>query len=919
MGNFKNKSFVSDVSQLHKESDFSQILELLPAAIYTCDAKGYITQFNRAAVALWGRVPELEKELWCGSWKIYSTDGSLLSLDECPMAITLREGRPVFDQEIIIETPTGERKHIQPYPQPIFDSGGVLTGAVNMLVDITAQRKVKQNFKESEERFRFMADVMPQKVWTCTPDGRINYLNRQWIEYSGLTLQEAMSEEGKKVVHPEDFELLRDTWRLALRSGQDFEIEQRFRRSDGTFRWHLVRGVAQKDSRGKIIQWIGTNTDIHDKKEQVEGFRKDTLYTRSLIEASLDSLFAIDLDGKITDVNGASMLITGCTRRELLNTDFFNYCTQPHEASAAYKKIIQYGFVTNLPLTLKHNSGQITEVLCNGSVYKNEAGKIQGIVFIARDITEQKKTERELINAKDRAEKAMRIAEDAMKAKQQFLSNMSHEIRTPMNAIVGFTKVILKMELSPHQREYLEAIKVSGDALIVLINDILDLAKVESGKMEFEKNLFNLRDSLATILNLFEYRLQEKNLKMILAIDPAIPQILIGDMTRLHQILLNLVSNAVKFTEVGEISIKINIYGEDEEKISLEFILADTGIGIDALKVSSIFESFQQATSQTSRLFGGTGLGLAIVKELVEHQGGAISVESKLKQGTTFRFILDFQKPKGELIMGTPSMQKELLEQEGKLKSLHVLVAEDIPLNQLLIKTLLDDFGFTFEVVFNGLEAIEKLKNGRYDIILMDLQMPEMNGIECTQYIRNTLRLDLPIIALTADVTTVDLDKCRQIGMNDYIAKPLNEDLLYNKIISHVKEHRLQNASPVVTAETHINLDYLRRQTKSNPVLMKEMISLYLKQTPPLVELMKVSAAAADWEMVYETVHKIIPSFAIMGIDPRYEEVAKMIQENAYKRTMLDQFPGMIEDTVAIINKVCRELELELLNTQYLN
>jgi signal transduction histidine kinase len=380
--------------------------------------------------------------------------------------------------------------------------------------------------------------------------------------------------------------------------------------------------------------------------------------------------------------------------------------------------------------------------------------------------------------AKNKAELATQTAENAMKAKQQFLSNMSHEIRTPMNAIIGFTQVVLKTDLTSKQKEYLTAIKISGDSLIVLINDILDLAKVDAGKMTFEHKPFKLDVSISVIIHLFETKIQEKNIELIKEYDANIPEILIGDPVRLHQIILNLVSNAVKFTTKGKITVSVRLLCEDKEKVTLQFSVTDTGIGIHENETGKIFDNFQQATSGTSRLFGGTGLGLAIVKQLVELQGGSVSVKSKVDEGSTFLFILNFQKTHSDVVS---EIKTEKLNTE--VKNIKVLVAEDIPLNQLLMKTILDEFGFECVIAENGKIAIEKLQSLPFDIILMDLQMPEMNGFEATDYIRNTMNSKIPIIALTANVTTVDLAKCIDVGMNDYISKPVDERLLYGKMI----------------------------------------------------------------------------------------------------------------------------------------
>ncbi len=704
---------------------------------------------------------------------------------------------------------------------------------------------------------------------------------------------------------------------------------------------YMIKPLSPEILKAKVAVFVDLYKKNHEllvQKEKLKALNNDltaqkslTKYSLSLIEASHDPLFAISPEGKITDINNASIKVTGVSREKLIGADFFDYFTEPEMAQKVYQEVFAKGSVSDLPLTIRHIEGKLTDVLFNGSVYKDGKRNVLGVVIVARDVTAQKRIATELTEAKvfaelatliaeeakSKAESATFIAENAMKAKQQFLSNMSHEIRTPMNAIIGFTKVVLKTDLSIKQKEYLTAIKMSGNTLIVLINDILDLAKVDAGKMTFEKTPFKMALSISAMLHLFETKIQEKNLELVKEYDCEIPEVLIGDPVRLHQIILNLVSNAVKFTSKGKITVSVHLISEDEEKVSIEFAVTDTGIGIDETKIGKIFDNFQQATSDTSRLFGGTGLGLAIVKQLVEQQGGSIRVKSKLDEGSTFSIILSFPKTNDEAVLET-----EIENLITDIKNIKVLVAEDIPLNQLLMKTLLDDFGFEREIADNGKIAIEKLQNNQYDIILMDLQMPEMNGFEATEYIRNTMKSKIPIIALTADVTTVDLAKCKAVGMNDYISKPVDEKILYSKIIELLKkpllvkdttnnaEKEMLSAAPAGKSK-RVNLTYLNNCTKSNPALMMEIITLYLDQTPPLVLTMKKSLHDKDWDLLSSAVHKMIPSFSIVGLHKDYEDMAKKVQEYARTRQHLEQIQELVLKLENVCYQACEELKEE--------
>ncbi len=721
---------------------------------------------------------------------------------------------------------------------------------------------------------RSLIEASPDPLITVNSDGKITDMNEALLNITGKAWDQ--------IIYTSFFDyftnrqMAKEMYEHIFSQGSIIDSPLTLRNQDGRLIEMLCNGAVHKDDSGKVVGVVIVAREKILSK-----------YSRTLIEASLDPLVTISPEGKITDMNEATVNIVGMAREKIKGTDFFDYFTEQEKARKVYEEVFENGFVMDYPLTLRHNDGKLTEVLFNGSVYKDDRGHVQGVVIIARDVTAQRIFENELIEAKKSAEQERHIAEAAVKAKQQFLSNMSHEIRTPMNAIIGFTKVIMKTDLNEKQKEYLGAIKTSGDTLIVLINDILDLAKVDAGKMTFSHIPFNLSASIAAMLHMFETKLEENGLKLIRKYDQGIPEVLVGDPVRLHQIIMNLMSNAAKFTKNGAITVDVRLIGEDADKVTIEFAIEDTGIGIAENKLESIFENFQQASSGTSRVFGGTGLGLAIVKQLIEAQGGSIQVKSQMGQGSRFSFTLDFKKTKAKAETET---EKNFIPEVG-IQNIKVLVVEDVPLNQLLMKTLLLEFGFESDVADNGKIALEKLKTNRYDIVLMDLQMPEMNGFETTEQIRKNMNLQMPIIALTADVTSVDGEKCKLAGMNDYISKPIDETILYEKIIRHLKTagHRKiaregkkeEKKEEKKQRKRCTDLNYLKELTRNSTDAIREMIEIYLVQTPQLIKTMKLAMDNQNWDSLKIAAHSIRPSFSIMGIAPEFENSAETMETQA--------------------------------------
>ncbi|MEJ7587460.1 MAG: chemotaxis protein CheB [Ferruginibacter sp.] len=663
--------------------------------------------------------------------------------------------------------------------------------------------------------------------------------------------------------------------------------------------------------------------DITEKRIAENKLSESERKFRTMADFIPQIIWTAQPDGTFDYINRQWYAFTGLVEGEnSINWSSLLHADDRQQSIEAWNESIQTGEPYQVEYRFKDTkTGEFRWFLAKASAIKDTQGKVLKWFGSFTEIHEHKIIEDELVKAKERAEFSAKTAEDAVRSKQQFLSNMSHEIRTPMNSIIGFTKVLLRTPLNAKQLEYMHAIKSSGDMMIVLINDILDLAKVDAGKMTFENIPFRLEETVSSMLRLFEIKLRDKNIELITNYDPLIPEILSGDQLRLHQVILNLMSNAVKFTDKGKITIAVNLLNEDDTQVEVEFSIADTGIGIPDKKIHLIFENFQQAYTDYIRSVGGTGLGLTIVKKLLEAQGGSIEVKSKINVGSVFTFRLRFQKTNDK----PPALMNDEFVLNSPLTGIKVLVAEDIPLNQLLMKTLLTEVGFEIDVVDNGKMAIEKLsdanskKERQYDIILMDLQMPGMNGFQATAHIRNELRLDIPIIALSADTTLDAVQKCKAMGMDDYISKPVDEKLIITKIINLLKVP-LPPAGKTVPDKLSLDdksnrvtdLNYLKERTKSSSELQSEMMRLYLEQTPPLVAAMKEGLDNMDWSRLQSAAHKMLASFAIMGFDKQYEGIIKQIQEYAGNPYQLDVTSEMIGKIAAVCEKSYIEINEEL-------
>ncbi|MFN8145787.1 MAG: response regulator [Bacteroidia bacterium] len=516
--------------------------------------------------------------------------------------------------------------------------------------------------------------------------------------------------------------------------------------------------------------------------------------------------------------------------------------------------------------------------------------------------------------------KQKEIAELSDKLKEQFLANVSHEIRTPMNGVLGMAHLLGKTSPTREQQEYIDAIKISANNLMVIINDILDFSKINAGKIEFSETEFNLRDLVKGIVQILQVRADEKKIQIGCTLDYHIKDNLIGDPIRLNQILVNLMGNAVKFTEKGKVTLDIKIMEEKDSICKVRFRVTDSGIGIPDNKLQSIFESFEQAENNKRR-YEGTGLGLTIVKQLVELQGGSISVKSRVNEGSEFTVDMFFKLG----VNKTVAHPVEVTEQSNSKDVSHVrvLIVEDNKVNQLLVKNMLKKFGFeNFEAAENGKVALSKLREQEFDIILMDIQMPEMDGYEITREIRTRMRNEvrnIPIIALTADASEKEKVKARESGMNDYVVKPYTPEELYSTLLKFIPENTNLPHSALrneVSTSLHrispgMDLDFLDKFTGGDQELTIQLIEIFLKQVPEAIEKLNYSVPKKDWKETHAVAHKLKSSIAIF----EFHELKKLItniEEYARDGERPEEIPHLYAEFKEGSKIAVRNLEAEL-------
>ncbi len=690
-------------------------------------------------------------------------------------------GRTLDVGEVLVFESRHRRKDGSVFPVEVrgrlfWEGGRRLT--VAMARDITEHKRAEEALSESERRFRTLAEALPLMVWTAGPDGATDYYNPHTIEYTGLTLEQLRGWEWGATIHPEELPRCLELWTRSIATGEPYEIEFQVRRADGAFRWHLARALAHRDDSGRITKWFGSCMDIDDQKRAQEVLRESERRFRTLAEALPLHVWTTESDGANDYVNARTTEYTGLTQEQFREWNWQS-AFHPEDLPRVlelWTRSIATGEPYEIEYRLRRADGAFRWHLARALALRDDSGRITKWFGSNIDIEDQKRAQEALREAKEAAEAANR-------AKDEFLANVSHEIRTPMNAILGMTELVLDTSLTGDQRQCLRTVQSAADNLLGLMNDLLDFSKIEAGKLELDPADFLLRAAVGDTLHALAMRAHRKGLELVCHVQPDVPDALVGDAGRLRQVLLNLVGNAIKFTDQGEVVVRVEAAGDPaaEDEAGLRFVVSDTGIGISPDQQERIFRAFEQEDTSTTRRYGGTGLGLTIAARLVALMGGTIIVESAPGRGSTFAFTARFgrQPPGSEPVATRPPAQ---------LRDLRVLIVDDNATNRRILEEWLRSWRMEPAAVGDGLTALNALwravSAGRpYALVLLDARMPDTDGLALAAKLREQAELAATrIILLTSGDRPGDLVRSREVRVEAHLLKPLQQEELLEAI-----------------------------------------------------------------------------------------------------------------------------------------
>ncbi|MCD6011745.1 MAG: domain S-box protein [Flavipsychrobacter sp.] len=765
---------------------------------------------------------------------------------------------------------------------PIFKDG-VFRGHLWRFTDITRQKTIGDTFEAQKKFYEQVLNNIPADIVVVDVEHRFVYVNptaivnpetRKWI--IGHTNEEYCIHTNKPMLLAENRNRI---FNEVKRTKRQQEWEETFQLADGNTRYQLRRMYPVLDEKSEVEMVIGYGVDITERKKIEEKYK-------GIIENMNLGMIELDKDEHIIYANQRFCTMSGYEIQELMGktaTDLFLRGVSLKRTRDQLSKQ-RYGIHTNYELAVQTKNGENKWWLTSATPLFNTDETVVGTISIHLDITEQKKMEGQLKEAKQ-------LADRSSKSKDIFLTNMSHEIRTPLNAIMGLGKLLSKSELNAQQKNYLQGIESASTNLLGIVNDLLDFSKIEAGKITLENISFSLETIAEQVVSILTHKAEEKGLLLYQETDKRIAPVLMGDPFRVNQVFMNMVSNAIKFTEKGTVCLKAFLLEEKEDWQKLLVIIEDTGVGIKEEYLNTIFDKFTQEDETVVRKFGGTGLGMSITKQLMELMGGTISVTSKKNVGTTISLTFSFKKGTAKVF----EKKRTVKTDTGNISNKKILLVEDNGLNRLLAYTILTDYGAIISEAENGLQAIDMMRKDSYDMVLMDIQMPVMDGIQATKIIRSEINKSIPILALTANAIKGKEHQFIEAGMNDFIFKPYNEMNLVNPIakwlnksgeapapkfeparVREDEQAELKNPAQEIPSGPLYDLSKLLVMGRNDENFIKKMLNLFIGETPPAVEKMVEAYKTGDYATVKYYAHRMKPSITNLGINTLRDDIVKI-------------------------------------------
>jgi PAS domain S-box-containing protein len=768
--------------------------------------------------------------------------------------------------------------------------------------DITQKIQDQNLLLQSETRTRLIMDSSLNAIITIDINGRITFWNKRAATMFGWSNKEVIGSVLSELIIPNQYkEAHNKGMKHYLKTGEGpvlnklIEITALNKAGD---EFPIEMEIIPLEENGELF-FSSFIQDISERKkaEQVRKFEQEK-YQNIIANMNL-GILEVDNNEIVTYANESFTDLSGYEIEDILGknpSEIFVFGVNS-DLIKTQNEFRKQGKSNLYQVKVKNKRGDIRWWAISGAPTYDDKGNLLGSIGIHLDITDQKKLEIDL-------EKEKIKAQQASKAKESFLANMSHEIRTPLNAIIGFLRELEKQELSDLQKIYIDNSTIASKHLLGILNNILDISKIEAGEMSLENEDFIIQNTLNNVITVLESKAKQKRITLSTLLLDDVHKVFKGDSLRLEEILFNLVGNSIKFTQKGKVEVKCEVLTDNNTSQELQISITDTGIGMEQKYADSIFIKFSQEDKSITRKYGGTGLGMAITKELVNLMGGEIKIESKKNRGTTVHIIVDLIKGNIE------SVKRSAPATNFNLDGLAILLVEDNMMNRMVVQNSLQYYNCSVTEAENGFEALQILKRQNFDLILMDIQMPEMDGIEATKVIRTEFKLLTPIIALTANAFKKEIEKCKEAGMDDYVTKPFEESVLLQTIVKHTINKNIvrPDNNEVNTNQRLYNLSILHNLSRDNNEFVIKMVGVFVEQTIETIEKIDSALELNNFLEVGRLVHKIRPSVESMGvqsIQPKMKALEKTAQETQNK-----------EQITAIYNSVKKTLQLVIIQLQ---